>query len=370
MFVEQKKLRSDLHIFLGIIVALTIIGFLFIYSASSVFALEKFGSALYFVKKQFIGLTLGLIGMLICFYLPLTFVKKMTPLFFFCSVTITALTMIPQFALHIHGSNRWLDLGFLVFQPSELLKVALILYVAYFLDKRSHTQSKSFKAYAPLLLCILVSCFLLLRQPDFGMTVTLGLTIFLLLFIMRINTKYLFIGALAAIPVGTALIFFRAYRLKRILTFFDPWSDPTGAGFQIIQSLIAIGSGSWWGIGVSHSKQKFFYLPMQHTDFIFSIIAEETGFVGSLLLVLLYFLLLYIGMRLAWRMNTPYSILVTLGFVLLTSLQAVINLAVTTGLVPTKGIGLPFVSYGNSALICSLCMIGIIMNCVYETRTY
>jgi cell division protein FtsW len=278
--------------------------------------------------------------------------------------------MFHPFAVTIHGSHRWLRLGFLTFQPSELLKIGLLLYVAYFLQKQTNKSSHAFFSYIPLFFWILLSFILLLKQPDFGLAVTLAITIFLLLYIMRVKAKYLLYVALIALPAAAALVFFKEYRFKRIMTFFDPWSDPQGAGFQIIQSLIAIGSGSWSGIGVSHSKQKFFYLPMQHTDFIFSIIAEETGFIGVSFLILLYFLLLYIGIRLAWKMQDLYAAVLTLGFVLLTSLQAMINLAVATGLVPTKGIGLPFVSYGNSALICSLAMLGIIMNCVYENRAY
>lgn len=155
----------------------------------------------------------------------------------------------------------------------------------------------------------------------------------------------------------------RPYRLKRILTFLDPWSDPRGAGFQIIQSLIAIGSGGWYGVGIGNSKQKFFYLPMQHTDFIFSIIAEETGLIGSVILIGLFVGLLYVGLRLASLMQDMFSYLVCVGFTVLISLQAAINIAVSAGLVPTKGIGMPFISYGNSSLIAWYICIGLMLNC-------
>jgi len=172
---------------------------------------------------------------------------------------------------------------------------------------------------------------------------------------------------LAAIPAVVSLVYLKPYRLKRILTFLNPWEDPKGAGFQIIQSLIAIGSGSLWGVGISHSKQKFFYLPMQHTDFIFSIVAEEAGFLGSLCIIALFVSFAYFGMRLSWQLRDPFYQFTVLGFVILITLQAIINLAVTTGLVPTKGIGLPFVSYGNTSLVCSLCMVGLIINIVHSS---
>jgi cell division protein FtsW len=368
MFIEQKRLRSDLHIFLALVITLLIIGFLFIYSASSVFALEKCGSAHYFVKKQFIGLAFGIVGLLLFRFLPLEFLRSMSPLFFWTSFGLTALTLIPGFAYKIHGSSRWLHCGPLSFQPSELLKISLIMYIAYLINKQESQYATGTYRYIPFLILLSFSCIVLLKQPDFGMAFTLASTILLLLFMMHINTKHIIFVALSTIPVGLLLIITKSYRLKRIMTFFNPWNDPQGAGFQLIQSLIAIGSGSWLGVGVSNSKQKFFYLPMQHTDFIFSIIAEETGFIGASLLILLYILFLYIGMRMAWHMKNIFSIVVTLGFVIMISMQALINLAVTTGLIPTKGIGLPFVSYGNSALICGLCMVGLIMNCVAESR--
>lgn len=366
MLAAQKRLKSDLHVFFGITIALIIIGLLFIYSSSSVYAFEKFGSGFYFVKKQFFGLLLGLCGLLFFRLIPLEVIKKSSPYLFLGSIFLTVLTLIPGLGVRIHGSSRWLNLAGFSFQPSELLKLSLLLYLGYFLSKKEGKLATFSKGYLPFLVILALPCIVLLKQPDFGMAVTLAITAFILFFIIQFNLRQLFATSATLLPLILVLIFKYPYRLKRILIFLDPWSDPQGAGFQIIQSLIAIGSGSFWGVGVSHSKQKFFYLPMQHTDFIFSIIAEETGFIGASLLVTLYVLFLYFGTRLAWQLEDTFAILITLGFVILTSLQASINLAVATGLAPTKGIGLPFVSSGNSALICGLCFIGIIMNCVRE----
>ncbi len=368
MHFLQKKLNADLHIFLGSIAALIIIGILFIYSSSSVYALERFGSATFFAKKQVLALLLGIIALVAARLVPLHVVKQLTPMLFFSSLLLTGLTLIPGIGRTIHGSSRWISIAGFAFQPSELLKIGLLLYTAYFLTKKEKKSFSFVHGYLPFLIIIGATSGILLLQPDFGLTVTLALTTFTLLFIAHFKTRHLILTLAAFIPVAGALIWFKPYRLQRILTFLNPWTDPQGSGFQIIQSLIAIGSGSFWGVGISQSKQKFFYLPMQHTDFIFSIIAEETGFTGACLLILLFTAFLYIGMKIAWQLNDPFCVFATLGFVILISLQAIINLAVTTGLVPTKGIGLPFVSYGNTALVCNLAMVGFIITMVRENR--
>jgi cell division protein FtsW len=204
----------------------------------------------------------------------------------------------------------------------------------------------------------------LLLQPDFGMTVTLCLTGIFMAFIAGLNLKHLGITLSGLIPIALILVYIKPYRFKRIMTFLNPWSDPQGAGFQIIQSFIAIGSGKFWGIGIGQSKQKFFYLPMQHTDFIFSIIAEEIGFAGSLFIITLFALMLYAGLRLALTQEDLFARYTICGFVILLSLQASINIAVATGLVPTKGLGLPFISYGNSALVATLAMLGVVIKLI------
>lgn len=370
MYIAQKKLKKDFNILFTVTLTLIIVGILFIYSSSSVFALEKHGSALYFVKKQLIGLLAGALGYALFRYVPLETIKKSSPYFFIGSLFLTALTVISSFGHKIHGSSRWLQLGKVGLQPSELLKVSLILYAAYFLTKKEKMHPTIWQTYIPLLVIIGLPSILLLKQPDFGMTVTLACTTLIMFFVIHFNLMYIAISVAALVPLTLSLIYFQPYRLQRIMTFLNPWADPQGSGFQIIQSLIAIGSGSFLGTGVAHSKQKFFYLPMQHTDFIFSIIAEETGFIGSVLLIALYIIFLYYGIAIALRLQSLFCSLATLGFIVVTSLQTVMNLAVVTGLVPTKGVGLPFVSYGNSALVCGLCMIGFISNCVNQPQNY
>ena len=368
MISKKLPLYSDLNVFLTIIATLILIGFLFVYSSSSVYALETFGSSIFFVKRQFIGLAIGLFALLVGRSLPLNFIRRAAPLLFISSLVLVVMTLLPPFARTIHGSSRWLSFGSFSFQPSELLKITLLFYVAYFLERKTQKGTISIIQFIPFCFLISIMCFALLKQPDFGMTVTLLLTTIILFFCAHAQIKHIVMTLIGLAASAGLLILFRPYRLQRVLTFLDPWQDPKGSGFQIIQSLIAIGSGNWLGTGIAHSRQKFFYLPMQHTDFIFSIIAEETGFIGCIFLITLFILLLYFGIRIAHQLTSTFNTLVVLGFMVLIHLQAVMNMAVATGLAPTKGVGMPFVSYGNTSLVCYLFMIGVIINMVHETK--
>lgn len=351
-----------------IIATLTLIGLVFIYSSSSVYALEKCGSAHYYVIKQLIGIVIGIIALFAATLIPLSVIQRLAPLFFIFALALTALTLIPGIGCFINGSRRWLIVKGFCFQPSELLKIASVLYLAFFLEKQQNNL-RSFKSgYLPFLVIIMLTTVVTLPQPDFGQALTIALNGCLIFFIAQGNIYYLLYTTLPGIIGVALLIYLKPYRFKRILIFLNPWSDPQGAGFQIIQSLIAIGSGGIHGVGITGSKQKFFYLPMQHTDFIFSIISEETGFIGVALLLSLFVALLLCGYKLAFSMKNNFSQLATLGFTTLITLQTIINLYVTTGLAPTKGSGLPFISYGSSAMVCNLFMIGVIINCAYEER--
>lgn len=368
MYVEkQKSLFSAQALFLFAVGALLIIGIVFVYSSSSIYAYERLGDSAYFAKRHLFGIALGLCGAFLCRIMPVSFFKRIAPFTFLFALFLTALTLLPIFAQTIHGSSRWLRLGFVTLQPSELLKYAFILYLAYFFEKKG-SGILALRTYIQFLCILGITACLLLLQPDFGMTVTLCITGIILAFIAGIRTKHLVSTLLCLLPITLTLVWLKPYRIKRILIFLNPWADPQGSGFQIIQSFIAIGSGSLWGVGVGQSKQKFFYLPMQHTDFIFSIIAEEIGFIGSCLVIMLFMLFLYAGLRLAFNQEQLFERYTICGCVVLLSLQALINIAVTTGLVPTKGIGLPFISYGNSSLASTVAIVGLILNFARPTK--
>ena len=365
MFVEQK-IKYNLSIFLLINFTFVILGVIFVYSSSSYYALETLGQPLYFVKKQLFGILLGIFAFLIARTIPLKFFKNTSFFALIGATIITALPLIHTLSRTIHGSHRWLNLYGFIFQPSEILKVTLVIYLASLLSRKKILDNTTHKTAIPLIIILAVIGFVLLKQPDFGCLVTLFATTLIMLFVANLPLRY-FIGTICtAIPIGFLMIYLQPYRWQRILTYLDPWQDPQGTGFQIIQSLIAIGSGGLWGTGIAQSQQKFFYLPMQHTDFIFAIMAEEIGFIGSLFFITLCILFLFFGSKLAWNLDNLFAIYLVQGIIVIISLQFLINLFVSTGLAPTKGIGLPFISYGNTALVCNLFMIGLIDNAVRE----
>jgi len=354
---------------MSVVAILLCIGIIFIYSSSSVYALERLGAGDYFFKRHIMGLLLGFITFCGMALVPVNVIKKSSPYLFFITFILTILTLVPPFSVRIHGSSRWIKLGNFMFQPSELLKITFLIYISYFISKHSGKLRPLTTLYIPCLILVFFVSAVLLKQPDFGLTVTIATTILLVLFLTGTPITYLIATIAPALPAIAVLIYTQPYRMKRIMVFLNPWADPQGSGFQIIQSLIAIGSGSWTGAGISHSKQKFFYLPMLHTDFIFSIIAEEVGLLGVIIIVILYIVLLYSGIRIALRLRDPFAQITTLSFILVITLQALINISVTMGLIPTKGIGLPFISYGNTSLVCMMAMIGFIVAMTYEDMT-
>lgn len=362
--VEPKQ-RRTLLMFLFCATLLTLIGLVFIYSSSSIFALEQIGSSYYFLKKQLLGVIVGIVLINLIGRVPFSVLHQCAPLIWLGVAFITLIPIImPAFATTIHGSTRWLSIGGYSFQPSEFLKVATLPFLARIMSHKDFAHRPFLKAMFPVMVCSAITIAILLIQPDFGQAVLIMATTLALFAISYSTLFYLGLAALPVILGAILLIIAKPYRLKRIATFLNPWDDPRGAGFQIIQSLIAIGSGGLFGVGIGQSHQKFFYLPMQHTDFIFSIIAEEAGFIGASFIIMIYLVLLYLGIKLAWHLHNPAALLTVFGIVVTISLQAIINLAVATGLAPTKGIGLPFISYGVSSLLAYSCMLGIVISCV------
>lgn len=368
MITKRDQLRTDLHRVLMLVGTLLIIGLLFVYSASSVYSLAVFKDSHYFFKKQIYGIIVGIVAFFCTAqFCPVSFIKKYALLFLWITIGITSLTLIPSLAIHIHGSHRWISLFRFSFQPSELLKISVVIFCASVFACRPKMISRKKVIHFVGALTLIIS--ILLKQPDFGLTLMLSMISLFIYFIAQGNRQF-FCGIIAVlIPFAGFFTFHKSYRIRRVMTFLNPWEDAKGKGFQIIQSLIAIGSGGIWGTGITHSKQKLFYLPMQHTDFIFSIIAEETGLIGAFALITLFTLLFYYMVRVAFQLTDFFSQLITIGFALIIYLQAMINIAVCTGLVPTKGIGLPFISYGNSGLVCNMMMIGTIVSLVRENRS-
>src|SRR4029077_15116885 len=331
-----------------------------IFSAAAVTAEQQYGHSYIFLLRQAIWLVIGLVGM---FVLMRTDYRKLREPAIVYSVVCAVLLMLvgTLFLDKSHATHRWIKLGPANIQPSELAKLAVILYLAWFLDlKRRGKASMEFckedflqtilPAAGPILVCVV----LILLQPDLGTSVDIVLISAAVLFVAGLSWKWLATGGVAALPILYLLITHVSYRQARLMAFLDPGSDPQGAGFQLLQSLIAVGSGGFTGVGLMESKQKLFYLPEAHTDFIFAVICEELGFLGATIVSALFEMYAWRGLRAAFNTPDAFGRMVALGVTAMVLFQALINFAVVLGMMPTKGIPLPFVSYGGSSLLVML----------------
>ncbi|MCG8432291.1 MAG: putative lipid II flippase FtsW, partial [Candidatus Omnitrophica bacterium] len=277
--------------------------------------------------------------------------------------------LIPGIGREVGGARRWFRFRFISFQPSELAGLVMVFYLADFIARKQSMMKSFMQGFVPPL-CILGVCSgLILLEPDLGTTMSIGMVVFLMLYVSGVRFRYLVSTVLAALPALYLLVFTVPYRRMRIMAFLNPWLDPRGSGFQIIQSQIALGSGGLFGVGLGHSKQKLFYLPAAHTDFIFSIIGEELGLMGTFGIVLLFMLLIYHGVKIVRNSRDRFDFFLAFGIVLMITLKAVINIGVSCGVFPTKGLPLPFISYGGSSLVMDMVSIGLLLN-IAKTQEY
>jgi len=362
-----RRLEND-HWLFGVTLALCLLGTVMIFSASAVTAEHQYGRSYIFLLRQAAWLAIGLGGM---FALMRTDYRRLRePAVVFPTVCIVLLMLIGAFFLDkSHATHRWIRFGSVGIQPSELAKLAVILHLAWFLDlKRRQTAAMKFckkdflqtilPAAGPVFLCV----GLVLLQPDLGTSVDILIVATAVLFVAGLSWKWIVAAAAAALPVLYLLITHVSYRQARLMAFLDPSSDPQGAGFQLLQSLIAVGSGGFTGVGLMESKQKLFYLPEAHTDFIYAVICEELGFIGAILVIGLFTMYGWRGMRAAFSAPDRFGRLLALGITTMVLSQALINFAVVLGMMPTKGIPLPFVSYGGSSLFAMLLATGVLLN--------
>lgn len=358
----MPKFKKLEYPFLLIVSALLAIGLIMIFSASPVIGLKKCGDAFYFIKRHLFYLVLGLLAMFYGFYLDLENLKKKAFPILAVSIVLLIFVFLPGVGRNVLGASRWIDLGFISFQPSELIKLSLLLFLAKWLSDKKTPIKDFWQGVLPALLLFGFISIFIIKQPDMGTTIVLGGAMFCLLFIAGSEIKPLaIIGGIGALGV-LVLSIFSPYRLRRLTTYLDPWKDRQGAGFQVVQSLLAIGSGGLFGVGLGASRQKYFYLPQQYTDFIFAILCEELGLLGGAAVVILFALFAGYGFKIA-RLNTdPFKRLLAAGIVSWLTVQATINIMVVVGLIPTTGIPLPFISYGGTATIINLFSVGIVLN--------
>lgn len=354
-----RQIRISLF---SVTVLLIAIGIVMIYSASSIYAWERYKDGFFFLKRHLcflaIGAVLTFLAML-CDYKKFRYSAKPLVLL---SLLLLVLVLIPGIGREVSGARRWFRFKFFSFQPSELANIAIVIYVADFIARKGSAIKQFLRGFLPPICVLGLAAGLILMQPDLGNTLALGLVVFIMLFVAGVRPLYLLSIILASFPALYVLIFSVPYRRARIFTFLNPWLDPKGSGFQIIQSQIALGSGGIFGVGLGHSRQKLFYLPAAHTDFIFAIIGEELGLVGTVGVIILFMLFIRQGIKVIKNASDGFGYFLALGLVLTISVKAIINIGVSCGIMPTKGLPLPFVSYGGSSFIFDMLSVGILMN--------
>ena len=361
-----RKLSPDLVLF-GLVLALVSIGVVMVYSASAIIAADRFGDPFFFLKKQLFWALLG-VG---CLWAAMAFdyrrLERFVVPLLVLSLVLLVLVLVPPFGQAINGTRRWFRVGPLSFQPVELAKFSLVLYLASFLTRRQELIQSFGKGLLPLLLMAGAMATLTIVQPDLGNSLTLLVLTLGLAYLAGARPLHMAAIAAAGLPVVAALIAMKPYRWRRMVAFVNPWDDPQGSGFQIIQSFLALGSGGWFGRGLGESKQKLFYLPEPYTDFIFAILGEELGLIGAAVVVTLFALLIWRGLRVGLRAPDAFGSYLALGLTLMLATQTVVNLGVVMGALPTKGLPLPFVSFGGSALCMTMFSAGVLLNISQHT---
>ena len=357
----MKKKHMDYLLFISVVI-ISIFGIIMIYSASSIWAEFKYQDAFKYVKQQALFFMFGVFIMLFASKLNLQFLKKKANLILGICFLLLVLVLIPGIGTIRNGSRSWFGIGGLGIQPSEFAKLGLIIFVSKYLAHNQKNMNNVKKGALPIFFVIGVFFFLIMLEPDFGTSMVMALTLIALIFISGLLFSFFIKLGILGLGGIVALIIAAPYRMARIVSFLNPWSDPLGSGYQIIQSLYAIGPGGLLGQGFLNSRQKHFYLPEPQTDFIFSIISEEFGFLGVLIVCSFFLFIFYRMLKIALRSNDLFKKYLVFGLAFGILIQASLNLAVVVGLIPVTGVTLPFFSYGGSSLLISMISVGLVLN--------
>ncbi len=348
---------------------LVAIGVVMVWSTSYIFAMKRYGDEYFFVKKHLTFAVGGIILFIIAARIPYTMYRKMVYPILLLAAAFLVCIYVPKLGFTAGGARRWIRLGPVAFQPSEPAKLAVIVFLAYSLAAKADKIKTFSIGFLPNVLIPGVIIGLILLEPDLGTAVTLALIVGLMVFIGGVRFRYLLALGAAALPLIYVVIHNFSYMMNRITVFLDPWKDPEGKGFQMVQSFLAVGSGGIHGVGLGEGKQKLFYLPEAHTDFIFSVIGEELGLIGIGFVIFFYLVFLYCGVKIALKARDLYGAYLALGLTFMVVLQAAVNMAVVLGLLPPKGLPLPFISYGGTSLAVNLIAVGIMLNiCIKENE--
>jgi cell division protein FtsW len=358
---EPVRLSVD-PILLGAVLALLTLGLVMVYSASAVTALEKTGNGFYFLQRQLVAAALGLLAMATALKLGYRRLARLAYPLLVVTVLLLVLVLVPGVGTLVGGARRWIRFPGVSIQPAEIAKFTWVVYLAYSLAKKREKVASFSIGFLPHLLLGGLLVGLCMAEPDFGSAVELLVLLFVLLFAAGTKLSYLVGSVLLALPLAYHAVAHSPYRLARIRAFLDPWAHRHDVGYQVAQSLISVGSGGFFGLGLGESRQKLFFLPEAHTDFIFSIVGEELGLFGAAAMVLLYGIIVWRGTRAALRAQETFGTYLGLGLTALLGAQAVVNMSVAMGMLPTKGLTLPFVSYGGCSLVVSMTAAGALLS--------
>ena len=359
--MRRRKKPMDFAVFLVVMVLLAI-GIVMVFSASAVKAYWDYGDPYHFFKRQLAWGVIGFVAMIFAANYDYWRLRTWAKPLFYVSIALLVFVLIPGLGIEVNGARRWLGFGGFRLQPSEMIKLAIVVYMAASFAPNPSKVRDFWQGLVPLLVAVGISGVLIMSQPDLGTAIAVAGTAFVFLVIVGAQASHMTVLATLALPVISWAIVSEEYRLRRFLAFLNPWADPLDSGFHIIQALYALGSGGLFGLGLGQGRQKWFYLPEQHTDFIFAIIGEEMGFLGCAVLMLLYGFLLWRGFRIAITAPDTFSTLLAAGIISMIGLQAIVNIGVVTATLPITGIPLPFVSFGGSSLFFSMVGVGIMLN--------
>ncbi|WP_028398917.1 stage V sporulation protein E [Ectobacillus panaciterrae] len=344
------------------------VGMIMVYSASAVWASYKFEDSFFFAKRQLLFAGLGVVAMFLIMNIDYWVWRKYSKVILLICFVLLILVLVPGIGMVRGGARSWIGIGAFSIQPSEFMKFAMIVFLAKFLSERQKVITTFKYGLAPSLGIVFLAFGMIMLQPDLGTGTVMVGTCVVMIFVAGARIMHFAILGMLAAAGFVGLILSAPYRMKRITSYLDPWSDPLGSGFQIIQSLYAIGPGGLFGLGLGQSRQKFFYLPEPQTDFIFAILSEELGFIGGSFVLLLFSLLLWRGIRVALGAPDLYGTFLAVGIVAMIAIQVMINIGVVTGLMPVTGITLPFLSYGGSSLTLMLMAVGVLLNISRHSR--
>ncbi len=363
---KNEEKSPDVILLLVILILITV-GTAMIYSSSSIIALERFKDGQYFLKKQIVFVFMGIVAMVLMIKIPYTQLRKAAYPGVILSLILLLLLFVPHIGLKRGGATRWLNLVFFSFQVTEMVKILMILFLAHLLARKTHQLQKFSRGVLIPLAITAVVILPILFQPDFGTAVIIAMILVMMLYIAGTRIKHLLILAAALIPVAVLLVLQKGYRMARLTAFLDPWKDAGNSGFQIIQSLLSFGSGGTFGVGIGDGMQKLFYLPEPHTDFILSIIAEESGFIGVTIIIVMFIIFALRGFMISLKAPDLFGTLLAAGLTMVIALGAFINIAGVMGLIPLKGLTLPFLSYGGTSFVMSMTAVGILLNISTQT---